>query len=237
VSSSVPCPPEPGAATLPAEPGGGPVWPEDVVRTPGGQPAVVLVRTSRGWTALRPGTRPVEGALAGGGTELPLVEAMALADLIAAEAGATPEPGRQARRAARKGATADDAGASDPRETELADLRRTIGQLEHALAARVSIERAIGVLAERHGSTPHEAFDELRRRARAQGRPAQDLAREVLDGLAGTPAVPDPRTAPEPVPGPTDGPAGVPRPPTARRVTRNRARLPDGPGPGAGARS
>jgi len=48
----------------------------------------------------------------------------------------------------------------------------------------VSIERAIGVLAERHGTTPREAFEELRRRARSQGRPAHELATEVLDGLS-----------------------------------------------------
>jgi hypothetical protein len=210
-------------------------WPDDVVRTPTGQPAVVLVRTARGWT-------PLTSAAGVGG--LPLVEAMALADLVAEEAGATPEPGRQARLAARKGPgpSAED-DQPDPRDAELAALRRTIGQLEHALAARVSIERAIGVLAERKGSTPRAAFDELRRRARAQGRPAQDLAREVLDGLTTLAAVPDQRTTPGPLPG--QGPAADPVPelppgqrsPTVRRVPRNRHRQPGTPGAGAEARS
>jgi hypothetical protein len=58
-----------------------------------------------------------------------------------------------------------------------------VAQLEHALAARVSTERAIGVLAERHGVNPRDAFESLRRSARSQGRPVAELAREVLDGL------------------------------------------------------
>jgi hypothetical protein len=235
VSRTVPCPPDPGAGTPPALPSAGCPWPDDVLRTPAGQPAVVLVRTARGWTPL---------ASAAGGDGLPLVEAMALADLVAEEAGATPEPGRQARLAARKGPgpSAEDP-QPDPRDAELAALRRTVGQLEHALAARVSIERAIGVLAERNGSAPREAFDELRRRARAQGRPAQDLAREVLDALITLPTVPDQRTASEPVPEqcPAADPVQEPRPgqrsPTARRVPRKRHRQPGTPGTEAEARS
>jgi hypothetical protein len=193
---------------------------------------VVLVRTARGWTPLAPGPM-IEG--------LPLVEAMSLADLVAEEAGATPEPGRQARLAARGGPVPDPSAEDaepDPRDAELAALRRTVGQLEHALAARVSIERAIGVLAERHGCTPRETFDELRRRARAQGRPAQDLAREVLDGLTGCAAVTDQRTTPEPAPElPRPEPLPGQRPATARRVSRGRPRQPGTPGPGAEAAS
>ena len=64
-----------------------------------------------------------------------------------------------------------------------AALERTVAQLEHALAARVSTERAIGVLAERHGISARSAFESLRRDARSQGRPVAELAREVLDGL------------------------------------------------------
>jgi hypothetical protein len=205
-------------------------WPDDLVRTPDGLPAVVLVRTARGWTPLHP-----SGRLG----DLPLVEAMTLADLVAEEAGATPEPGRPARLAARKGAAPDAAAeAPDPRDTELAGLRRTVGQLEHALAARVSIERAIGVLAERNGSSPREAFDELRCRARAQGRPAQDLAREVLDGLTAGAAVPGQRTTSDPLPEQRPGAETLPgpRPPTVRRVTR-RPRRTDSPGTGAEAHS
>ena len=47
----------------------------------------------------------------------------------------------------------------------------------------MSTERAIGVLAERHGTTPRSAFESLRREARSQGRPVHELAREVLETL------------------------------------------------------
>jgi hypothetical protein len=166
------------------------VLPSDVVCTPAGRPAVLVVRTGRGWTVLcataESDWTEAQGLLPGDGQPLSLIEAMSLADLVAAELGVTPEPDRRARRAARTGAgpePASDVPDVDPRDAEIAVLRRTVGQLEHALAARVSIERAIGVLAERHGTTPREAFEELRRRARSQGRPAHELATEVLAGL------------------------------------------------------
>jgi hypothetical protein len=224
-------------AQCPSSSGGTPAWatlPEDVLRTPVGDPAVVLVRTPRGWSVLGAAQPGADAASELPGT-LPLVEAMSLGDLVAEECGATPEPDRPARLAAR-GSVEDPAGeGGDPRDAELAALRRTVGQLEHALAARVSIERAIGVLAERHGSGPKEAFDELRQRARAQGRPAQELAREVLDALTARLSVPDQRTPgarlPEPVgtaPAEPDH-GGTTRAPTARRVSR-RARQAVTPG-------
>jgi hypothetical protein len=207
--------------------------PGDVVRTPDGDPAVVVVRTGRGWTVLgsQPSTGWVEAAgnLPGDGDELTLVEAMSLADLVAGELGVTPEPDREARRAARASSNGGPTSAdepADPKDEEITGLRRTVGQLEHALAARVSIERAIGVLAERHATTPREAFEELRRRARAQGRPAQELAVEVLDGLTPHSAVPGQRSAPTPtIVGGPGVPAPEPRPAdratSSRRVQRN----------------
>ncbi|MEU2347534.1 ANTAR domain-containing protein [Modestobacter sp. NPDC049651] len=167
--------------------------PEDVLRTPAGAPAAVVVRTPGGWRVL---SATDAGEAFPGVEPMPLVEAMTLADLVAQELGSDPEPDRQARRAARGGEAPET--AADPRDVEIAELRRTVAQLEHALAARVSIERAIGVLAERHSTTPREAFDQLRRRARSAARPAAELAREVLDGLAPTqphPPVPGPREA------------------------------------------
>jgi hypothetical protein len=217
---------EPPAALVPA------VLPADVVRTATGQPAALVVRSGRGWTVLGPaddGASDVSGRVAGEGETLSLVEAMSLADLVAAEHGSSPEPGRDARRAARTGAgAADDAAAppADPRDEEIAALRRTVGQLEHALAARVSIERAIGVLAERHGTTPRAAFEALRRNARSQGRAAQELATEVLEGLTDGADVPGP-SAVQPAP----LPAGEPRPlgvGSARRVQRGPRRAGSG---------
>src|SRR5689334_13132287 len=141
--------------------------------------SVALTRTGRGWTVVSPtGAHPVGD----------LVEGLSLADLVAEEFGALVEPDRTARRSARgpSGATEQ---ATDPVDARVAALERTVAQLEHALAARVSTERAIGVLAERHGISARSAFESLRGDARSQGRPVAQLAREVLDGLGGdTPA-------------------------------------------------
>jgi hypothetical protein len=197
--------------------------PGDVVRTADGEPAVVVVRTSRGWTVLGayPAGDGVDDAAAGpADDDLTLVEAMSLADLVSAELGVTPEPDRETRRAARASSAvaAPAEEFADPRDEEITGLRRTVSQLEHALAARVSIERAIGVLAERHGTTPREAFQELRQHARAQGRPAQELAAEVLDGLPPRTAVAGRRTSPAALPalGPHPATGGS----SSRRVQR-----------------
>jgi len=92
-----------------------------------------------------------------------LTSAMVLADLLAGEI--TPS-GRPAR--------------SDVPLDELAQLRLSVKQLEHALAARVVVEQAIGVLTERQGSSPRDAFERLRKVARSRGRKVHDLAREVV---------------------------------------------------------
>jgi ANTAR domain len=156
------------------------------------QPTVVVARTGRGWSVFAPGrAEDVDD----------LVEGMTLADLVSEELGAQVEPDRGTRRAARGGA--GDAGPdADPREARLAALERTVAQLEHALAARVSTERAIGVLAERHGTTPQAAFEQLRRDARSQGRPVPELAREVLDALVLRSAPPEAAVALAPAPAP-----------------------------------
>jgi AmiR/NasT family two-component response regulator len=60
------------------------------------------------------------------------------------------------------------------------DLRRENDQLRVALATRVTIEQAKGVLAERHLLAPEQAFEALRRAARDNRRPLRDLAEEVL---------------------------------------------------------
>jgi hypothetical protein len=150
-----------------------------------------------------------------------LVEGLSLADLVAEEFGVLTEPDRSARRSAR-GSGDPDTGQLDPAQARVAELERTVAQLEHALAARVSIERAIGVLAERHGTSAREAFESLRRDARSQGRPVAELAREVLDSLtAGAESdTGSRRSGPSlPTPGPRPGtvvaPEAAPPPRTA----------------------
>jgi hypothetical protein len=103
-----------------------------------------------------------------------LTSAMVLADLLAEDLGAKARPNRP-----------------ESPMNELSQLRLSVTQLEHALAARVVVEQAIGVLTERQRHTPREAFERLRKVARARGRKVHDLAREVV--LSATdPAVPLP---------------------------------------------
>ncbi|GGP34331.1 GAF and ANTAR domain-containing protein [Streptomyces melanogenes] len=66
-----------------------------------------------------------------------------------------------------------------------ADRSRTLtAQLEQALASRVVIEQAKGVLATRWAVPLDEAFDLLRKHARSRQRPLRDVAREVIEGRA-----------------------------------------------------
>ena len=134
-------------------------------------PRVALIRTAQGWAVVSPDGADDVGDL---------VEGMSLADLVADELGLLAEPDRATRRSVRGNSPAPDDELIDAR---VAALQRTVAQLEHALAARVSTERAIGVLAERHATSARSAFESMRRDARSQGRPVADLAREVLAGL------------------------------------------------------
>jgi hypothetical protein len=106
---------------------------------------------------------PEGGWEVGGDRTEDLTSAMVLADLLAGEI--TPA-GRPAR--------------SDTPLDEVAQLRLSVQQLEHALAARVVVEQAIGVLTERQGNSPREAFERLRKVARSRGRKVHELAREVV---------------------------------------------------------
>lgn len=114
----------------------------------------VVRRTKDGWRV--------------GSDDLPdLTCAMVLADLIAAENGiADATPAKPATPAT----VASEAGR----------LRATVGQLEHALATRIRVEQAIGVLAERHRIKPRQAFEQLRNAARSRGRKVIDIAGDVV---------------------------------------------------------
>ena len=84
-------------------------------------------------------------------------------------------PGRHAARPSGiDGAEADEASR----------LAVTVAQLEHALASRVGVEQAIGVLAERHRLRPREAFDLLRGAARSRGQRIPDIAQDVVASTA-----------------------------------------------------
>lgn len=109
-----------------------------------------------------------------GGPVGDLTSAMVLADLLAEDL--TPG-GRPAR--------------GEGQLDEVARLRLSVAQLEHALAARVVVEQAIGVLTERQRSSPRDAFERLRKVARSRGRKVHDLAREVVLSSS-DPAVPLP---------------------------------------------
>lgn len=131
-----------------------------------GDAGVVIRRGERGWTVAGDGDPADE-----------LTTAMVLADLLTAD---IPAPARPPR-------------AEQAVEGEVERLQRSVRQLEHALAARVVVEQAIGALSERLGVPPRESFETLRRVARSQGRKVVDLARLVV----ATATIPDQSLPPE----------------------------------------
>jgi len=125
-----------------------------------------------------------------------LTSAMVLADLLAAELGS---PGPPA------GGPPQVPPGSQP--DEAARLAVTVAQLEHALTARIRVEQAIGVLAERHRLPPRRAFDLLRGVARAGGVKVTELAATVVDSVS-NPLLPLPADlARKPAPARTRGPS------------------------------
>lgn len=69
-------------------------------------------------------------------------------------------------------------------EVELAAVRAERDHLQHALASRIIIEQAKGVVAERNRIVPDEAFDMLRDHARNANMVLRDVCAAVIDGLA-----------------------------------------------------
>lgn len=132
-----------------------------------------------------------------------LTSAMVLADLFAADRADHDDPsvteavediadvtppahGAPAPRPQGHPAPAPRAGSAAPPggAVEADRLAVTVAQLEHALAARVRVEQAIGVLAERHRLRPREAFDLLRRASRSRGTRVTELALDVIASTA-----------------------------------------------------
>ena len=129
-------------------------------------PELVLVRRSgQGWQV-------------GSEETADLTSAMVLADLLAADLGSLVAPTSGPP-------VAPAAGPPSASEAdEAARLAVTVAQLEHALSARVRIEQAIGVLAERHRLRPRQAFDLLRNVARSGGQKVTEIAGAVVDSAA-----------------------------------------------------
>lgn len=182
---------------------------------------VVVRKAERGWVV-------------GDETVSDLTSAMVLADLFAADQAdggdtvaleavdenVTPRrparhPSPPAPRASDSGPhrlpTVSEAGDVTDRSSESGEAERlavTVAQLEHALASRVRVEQAIGVLAERHRLRPREAFDLLRKASRSRGARVTELAQDVVASTANpllqlpdelSRALPEPRQRTRPV--------------------------------------
>jgi response regulator NasT len=74
------------------------------------------------------------------------------------------------------------------RYREAARLNEKVGQLESALERRAVIERAKGIIMERHGVDERAAFERLRDHARNGNRRVVEVAQGVVDGHALLPA-------------------------------------------------
>lgn len=124
--------------------------------TTAGDPSdeVVVRRSDQGWQVA-------------GEETADLTSAMVLADLLAVDVGGPAQPPKPVSE-----------------EDEAARLAVTVAQLEHALTARVRVEQAIGVLAERHRLRPRQAFDLLRNVARSGGRRVIDVSETVVDSAS-----------------------------------------------------
>jgi len=152
----------------------------------GGHGDVVVRKAERGWVV---GEENVSD----------LTSAMVLADLFAADQAvnddtrvleAVDEDGSPRRPSGPPAPRTNDHSGpqpavpamDEPKEAER--LAVTVAQLEHALASRVRVEQAIGVLAERHRLRPREAFDLLRGAARSRGSRVTEIAQDVVASAA-----------------------------------------------------
>jgi response regulator NasT len=77
------------------------------------------------------------------------------------------------------------------RHADRQELVEQVGRLETALERRAVIERAKGILMERHGVDDKSAFDRLRGHARSRNRTVVDVAASVTEGHALLPPLRD----------------------------------------------
>ncbi len=68
------------------------------------------------------------------------------------------------------------------RHAELRALEEHVSRLEGALERRAVIERAKGILMERHGLSERQAFERIRSHARANNRRVIDVAEQIGEG-------------------------------------------------------
>jgi AmiR/NasT family two-component response regulator len=68
------------------------------------------------------------------------------------------------------------------RHAETVQLVKQVDRLESALERRAVIERAKGIMMERHGLDDRQAFDKLRAHARSNNRTVVDVATAVTEG-------------------------------------------------------
>ena len=155
---------------------------------------VVVRKADRGWVV-------------GGENVSDLTSAIVLADLFAADLAASGDTAvleavdrndgsrraapredaaqqRDGQRSAPGRPAARPPGSDGAEADEASRLAVTVAQLEHALASRVRVEQAIGVLAERHRLRPREAFDLLRGAARSRGQRITEMAQDVVASTA-----------------------------------------------------
>jgi hypothetical protein len=76
---------------------------------------------------------------------------------------------------------------ADAQERKVQELQTVVTQLQSALDSRVTIERAIGMLAERFNLPIYDAFEVIRAAARTSRRGVRSLAEELLEDRAKTP--------------------------------------------------
>ena len=117
------------------------------------------------------------------GSAASLTQASSTTDGGTAQAGTAQAGTAQAGTARAHGAPPRDARPMNEAD-EAARLAVTVTQLEHALTARVRVEQAIGVLAERHRLCTRDAFDLLRNAARSRGRRVIDIADDVVNSAS-----------------------------------------------------
>jgi hypothetical protein len=169
---------------------------------------VVVRRSERGWRV-------------GPEETTDLTSAMVLADLMADDLPTVPEartgdnpdsdnpnsgstdsnrtdPGSTDSDNSDSGSAVSDRADSDEAGQDAAQLAVTVEQLTRALATRVRVEQAIGVLAERHRLRPRQAFDLMRTAARSRGQKITEIAGTVVDS-ASNPLLPLPGELERPV--------------------------------------